>query len=124
MGRNYGVRCGVRAAVFKGFLMVAGGKNKNNFPKYEETYSPAINKWQQITKLNQHRIECELLSCIGCLYVVGGNDKSQMLSSMEMERLKDLNGKWEFVAPMNESRATFAVVSYQGEIYAILLWQR
>ena len=41
------------AAVFKDCLLVAGGGNdKNNLSQKEEVFIPALNKWQQISKLN------------------------------------------------------------------------
>ena len=111
-------RCAMGAAVFKNCLVVAGGvKTDDEFSRKEETFIPALNKWQQISKLNQKRASNQLVSCDSCLFAFGGNDMKQTLSSME--KLSDLDGEWQVVEAMNESRAWFAAVNCQGEIYAI-----
>ena len=111
-------RCMMGAAVFKDFLVVAGGgKDVGRFHDKEEFYNPPLNKWKQFAKLNQERVFNQLVSCDGCLFAIGGNDGNQPLSLMEM--LSDLNGTWEVVEAMNEPRAWFAAVNCQGQIYAI-----
>ena len=106
------------AAVFKDRLVVAGGeKDETNASQKEEIYNPVLNKWQQISKLNQERMFNELVSCDGCLFSLGGNDDNQYFSSME--KLSDLDGEWQVVEAMNEPRTCFAAVNCEGEIYAI-----
>ena len=106
------------AAVFKDCLVVAGGgKTFYGFPIKEEIYNPELNKWQQISRLNQERVYNELVSCDGCLFALGGRDENQPLSSVE--KLSDLDGKWEVVEAMNEPRQGFAAVTCEEEIYAI-----
>ena len=111
-------RFAMGAAVFKDCLVVAGGVNdKNDFSQKEEYFIPTLNKWQQISKLNQKRIFNELVSSNGCLFALGGYDGDQSLSSME--KLSDLDGKWEAVESMNEPRGWLAAVNCEGEIFAI-----
>ena len=107
------------ATVFKDCLVVAGGgkTNGDEFPVNEEIYIPALNKWQQISKLNHERVFNELVSCNGYLFALGGNDGNRCLSSME--KLSNLDGEWDVVEAMNEPRACFAAVNCEGEIYAI-----
>ena len=115
------VRCQMGAAVFRDCVVVAGGangKNENDLNTKEEIYIPALNKWQQISKLNQQRVLNELVSCGDCLFAIGGIGMEQSTMA-SMERLSDLNREWEVVEKMNEPRATFAAVSCAGNIYAI-----
>ena len=111
-------RCMMGAAVFKDCLVVAGGVNTDGeFSTKEETYTPKWNKWQQISKLNQERIANELVSCVGCLFALGGYNGKQPLFSME--KLSDFDGEWEAEESINEPSAWFAAVNCEGEIYAI-----
>ena len=107
------------AAVFKDCLVVVGGlkdedKHQTNSGEF---YIPALNKWQQISKLSHCRRGHELVSCNQSLYVLGGETDVQLLNSVK--RLNNLDGEWEEVESMNTRRAYFATVSYNGMIYAI-----
>ena len=116
-------RCAMGATVFKDCLVVAGGAEaKDKTYTREETYIPALNKWQQIAKLKQERLFNELVSCNSCLFAIGGLVKHQYLSSVE--KLSDFDGEWKTVTPMNVPRASFAAVCCRGEIYAIGGWNK
>ena len=111
-------RCLMGAAVFKNRLVVTGGlSNHRQRIQSSEMYTPALNKWQQISDLNCIRSGSELVECDGCLYALGGFDGTQFLSSME--RLEHLFGDWENVEAMTCPRAKFAAVSCDREIYVI-----
>ena len=107
------------AAVFKDCLVVVGGvKNtKSDQTNSGEFFSPGLNEWQSTSELSQDRSGHQLITCDDSLYVVGGLTSNQLLRSVE--RLENLDGKWEEVEPMNCRRASFAAVNYNGMIYVL-----
>ena len=119
-----GKRFVMGAAIFRGYLVVAGGSNDEEcILTTVEFSSDPLKIWRKASPLLHKRCGNALAVCNGSLYALGGYDGTTCLSSVE--RLECLhsswvfNGPWQYVAPMLIPRLGFAVVSLDGCLYAI-----
>ena len=105
------------AAVYKGCLVVSGGKSTGSRINTTEQYEPRLNKWNTIASLNKARDGHVLVAANDSLFAIGGWDEEcQVLHSKE--QLDSLHGKWKEVQPLNEARSQFAAVACNNFIYA------
>ncbi|GBN77466.1 Kelch-like protein 17 [Araneus ventricosus] len=81
------------------------------FPPFQE------GKWQQMPHMINRRSSCGVAALDGMLYVVGGNDGSLCMCSVE--RFDPVKGTWEAMASMHTRRTTHEVVEAEGYLYAI-----
>ena len=106
------------AAVYCDALIVSGGENAFQTKlSTAECYLPELKKWKYIASTNIAKRCNVLVTCEGCLYDIGGESASNLLSAVE--RLDGLEKKWEMVQPMFTPREGHAAVAYNGQIYAI-----
>ena len=118
-------RCNMGAVVHQDGLVVAGGNSMNESGKTlssVEFYQVGLDKWKTISPMKKRRSFDVLVSCLSCLYSLGGVDLqfdngNEALSSVE--RINDLHGEWEHVQPMHYPRCNFAAVNCDNKIYAI-----
>lgn len=83
-----------------------------------EAYDPQTNTWKFLSKLGTPRRGCALASCKNFLYVIGGNDGTQPLSSVEV--LEHPNSHWRSAPSLSTARAnTSAVVTAGNSVYCI-----
>ena len=67
--------------------------------------------------MNSARDRHALVVCNKCLYAVGGKNNDFNFNSVE--KLKNLEGRWENALPMNIPRSDLAVVGLENAVYAI-----
>ena len=72
--------------------------------------------WRNIQSTNTSRSGHALVVCNDCLFAIGGFGNDSSLASME--KLSNLNRKWEIAQPMNTPRNRLAAVCLDGVIYA------
>ena len=109
-------RCFFGVTVFQRNLLVAGGCDTSKHLSSVELFEVESHSWRYLANLNCGRSGNALVSCINCVYAIGGWGPD-CLSSVEC--LTDLNQKWIEVKPMNTSRNCLAAVELNGFIYAI-----
>ena len=107
-----------KAAVYKNGIAVAGFSSGKPSLKF---FDPLLSQWLALPSMNQNRSHHALITCIDCLYCLGGYCYKGLavptLSSVEM--LSDVNGIWRHVEPMQTERYLFTAVSIMDTIYAI-----
>ena len=113
-------------------LYVMGSNNADNnrdfgqhfweiFEQYQNTaekWDPVSRMWQPVANMSTRRSSAGAAELEGELYVVGGNDGFNALSSVE----KLVNNKWEPVTSLPQACAFHGVVQLGGKIYAIKGW--
>ena len=105
-------RCLHASAVFKGNIVVSGGRIP--FPlSSSEMYHINGNKWTSLKPMNEKRSCHSMVVCNDTLYALGGFDQRSV------EKLEDVEGNWTVGQPMNVPRCHLATVCLNGEIYAI-----
>ena len=96
----------MRATVFKNCPVVCGDQSSDGRRlQSTEIHIPALNKWQRMADLNMKRFTLEVVAYSDCLHAMGGYVRENDLSSVE--RMWDLNGEWELIAPMSHPRSLF-----------------
>ena len=105
------------AAIYNGSMVVSNGDDGNNITRTNEVYKLTSKQWTMISPLQQLRNSHAMVSCKGCLWVIGGWYRKKVLSCVE--RLTDLQSIWEYVAPLQTPRQYLAAVNCRDYIYAI-----
>ena len=106
------------AAVFDGYLVVAGGYNGKFRLDTAELYEERFKRWSSIASLTTIRDETVLVVANHKLFAIGGrDDEGHSLASVE--QLDSLHGKWTAAKSMKKQRRYFAAVTCDGFIYAI-----
>ena len=113
-------RYGHAAANFKGNILVTGGAIWLESSSTVILYDIAADVWKMLyPKMNTGRQDHALVVCDDCVFAFGGCNCSNGRTLQSMERLSDLEGKWEIAQPLNVPRHSLAGVSLAGAIYAI-----
>ena len=103
-----------------GKIYVVGGANAEGsaFPRTALVYDTSSGIWTQIPLCN-NKIRAAHNSCVvgGRLYVMGGNDSSGTISTMDM--FDPNSGQWVSKNSMSTDRGLAACVSIGGKIYVI-----
>lgn len=77
-------------------------------------------EWCDIKPMNMGRIMPGVASLNGCIYVVGGENESLILSTGEC--YNPIEDKWSPVAEMSVPRCEFGMTALNGYLYAIGGW--
>ena len=103
-----------------GKIYVVGGANTETgvYPRTALVQDISSGLWTQIP-LSENRIRAAHSSCVvgGRMYVVGGNDSSRTVSTMDM--YDPLSGQWMSRNSMSTDRGLAACVSMGGKIYVL-----
>jgi len=107
-------------------LYVYGGISDEGLLPSAERYSISSRCWEELPAMSRNReyaacniiMHCDtpgLAAANGCLYVCGGQDKGEVLRSVE--RFKAETFAWEPVSSMQQARCNAATVSVNGYLY-------
>src|SRR3990172_3655962 len=103
-----------------GKLYVVGGVHTetSTYPRTTLVYDRSSGEWTQIPLANNKIRNCHT-SCIvdGKMYVMGGNDSSSTLSTMDM--FDPSTGEWVSKNSMSTDRGLAACASIEGKIYVM-----
>ena len=124
------LRSDFSAAVFCDGIVVTGGCGTIRGFSESEHYCWKLDQARKIASTNEAPYHHILVSCRNCLYNIGGKIKEKSLDkysfiegkvyiSALVERLQDLEGKWEFVESLQTERCFHAGVSCNGYIYVM-----
>lgn len=102
-----------------GMLYVTGGNNDSSFTSFSTAYAYNLttDRWSAIAQMGSRRHGHGSVSLDGFVYVIGGYDGGEFLSSAE--RYTPSTGQWEAIAPMRTSRFGVACAVLDGRIYAV-----
>ena len=87
---------------WKGLVIAAAGCDRWACMDTVEAYDPKTNSWRQLAKLRQPRRGCAVAVVRDSLYVIGGHDGSQSLSTVEV--LDHPNATWRPGPPLTMPR--------------------
>jgi N-acetylneuraminic acid mutarotase len=114
------IRYGHTVNELNGKIYVVGGAKTEGgvFPRTALVYDTSSGIWTQIPLYN-NQIRAAHGSCVvgGRLYVMGGNDSSSTVSTMDM--FDPHSGQWVSKNSMSTDRGLAACVSMEGKIYVI-----
>ena len=102
------------------FIYLVAGTTRDRAEVY--AYDPQSNAWAVLTSMPESRGFMAAGSLKGLIYVVGGYDGEQELSTTEAYDPADEGSKagpWSTKAPLNEPRAGLGLVSLGNRLYAI-----
>ncbi|KAJ0070295.1 hypothetical protein NL108_007642, partial [Boleophthalmus pectinirostris] len=101
-------------ATFRNEVYISGGKETQNDVW---KYNGALDKWIQIESLSIARWRHKMAVHQGKVYVIGGFDGNQRLSSVEA--YDPFHNRWTPVTPLAEGVSSFAAASFDHWIYVI-----
>lgn len=106
-------RSGHSAVVYRGKIIVAGGRPMNDGDNLNTTecFDPSTQSWEPMPPMVKARYLLTLLVVEDCLYAVGG------CSVGSIERFDTLANKWEHVTRIRNKRMHSSVVSVGPLIY-------
>jgi hypothetical protein len=119
-GKKAGLRMGQFQRLEKGrFLFVCGGKSlaTNTTMSTMHVFDKNTGGWGKAPDMLRPRVSARAAVVNGELYVVGGWDGSQVLSSVE--RFDQSQGRWFSCGTMGTPRASPALAILNGFLYAI-----
>lgn len=99
---------------FRNEVYISGGKETQNDVW---KYNGALDKWIQIESLTVARWRHKMAVHQGKVYVIGGFDGNQRLSSVEA--YDPFHNRWTQVTPLAEGVSSFAAASFDRWIYVI-----
>ncbi|KAJ0005603.1 hypothetical protein NQD34_015497 [Periophthalmus magnuspinnatus] len=99
---------------FRNEVYISGGKETQNDVW---KYNGALDKWIQIESLSIARWRHKMAVHQGKIYVIGGFDGNQRLSSVEA--YDPFHNRWTQVTPLAEGVSSFAAASFDQWIYVI-----
>ena len=103
-----------------GKIYVIGGVHTetSTYPRTALVYDRSSGEWTQIPLCNNKIRNCHT-SCVidGKLYVIGGNDSSMIVSTMDM--FDPNTGEWVSKNSMSTYRGLTACASIEGKIYVM-----
>lgn len=97
-----------------GFLYCIGG-----YPRgcSVERFDPLTNEWTQMADLLQRTFAPAAISCDECIYVFGGKDGFEALSTVQC--YQPSSNSWSLGPAMCQARKALCAVSFAGDLYAI-----
>ncbi|KAF5283175.1 hypothetical protein FQR65_LT02687 [Abscondita terminalis] len=101
-----------------GLIYLVGGCTE--FQRFSQdllSYNPVTGEWNTLQSMSVARSQMGVAVLDDYLYVVGGNNKSQVLSSVE--RYSFRKGTWSTVPSMSVGRSGPAVAAVDGLLYVI-----
>ncbi|XP_066537680.1 kelch-like protein 6 [Hoplias malabaricus] len=99
---------------FRNEVYLSGGKETQHDVW---KYNASLNKWLQIEFLNTGRWRHKMAAAGGKVFVIGGFDGAQRLSSVE--EYDPFHNSWTETTPLMLSVSSFSAVSYRKSIYVI-----
>ncbi len=112
-------RVNASAAVFNGYIYIAGGKNKLwKTERSVERYCPETDTWREVAPMTTERSQFALTPFAGRLWAIGGRDgDSHTLSSCES--YDPVTDTWREEAQLKEQRREHAATEFNGELYVV-----
>jgi len=110
-----------------GRFFAIGGHDQNkgvgitNVEWSRPSASGALQKWQAAAQLQQGRYSQSGASYNNYLYALGGISGAEYLDSIERTAVGP-DGKltpWQYTTPLDQPRANFSTIDYQGHLYVI-----
>ena len=112
-------RCNVSTAVYEDQIYAFGGAS-GDVPgrlKTAEVYDPETNKWTEIQPMKQERSDCASVVLDGFIYVIGGFDGENFLSSIE--KYDPATGSWSTIGYMKTARSGVSAVRVEDRVFII-----
>ena len=113
-------RCYVSTAVYEDQIYAFGGRASGYVPgrlKTAEVYDTETNKWTLIQPMKQERSDCACVVLERCIYVIGGFDGENYLSSIE--KYDPATGSWSTIGYMKTARAGVSAVRVEDRVFII-----
>ena len=113
-------RCYISTTVYESQIYAFGGRASGDVPgrlKTAEVYDPETNKWTEIQPMKHERSDCASVVLDGCIYVIGGFDGENYLSSIE--KYDPSTGSWSIVGYMKTARSGVSAVCVEDRVFII-----
>ena len=115
---NY-ARSDASAVAHNGRIYIAGGINDSNIEATVEVYHPETNQWQLVKQMNSPRTSFAMTLYQDRIWVIGGNDGTRRLNSVESFDPNKEVANWREEPPLVYGRSTFRAITFNGDMYVV-----